>query len=378
MTVGHRSRSTPPSLEARTITSVGPRSRGRHRSRQRVTGVTRASRPLDRSRHPVAARRRTCGTRHHAGTGVTFTTPLTRPTLSERVRPRHRRSRWRLRWRRPTRSGSTINGPTTGLISDSPQGQIVGVLNNDQDGLNYPARKWGTGHYLNDLVNGGRCRGSTTSTPRRSRRRRTASTARSGSSGCSTTCRRCRRSARPSANAVTQAMQDLGQKYNFSIPLENPLMFKNTGSTPDNPAPQTVPSYLPEDQAKYTPVLDDRTGRTDQVSFGIRGIPSLGDIGQYDSSTNPLVGGNENPYPADYPEQADDLRRVRAGLHERLLLEPELLGVRHRARAGRLRQAVRGPAAGRRVHRDLLLVRGRLAAEAARCRSRTVRSRTSR
>ena len=50
-------------------------------------------------------------------------------------------------------------------------------------------------------------------------------------------------------------------------------------------------------------MLDDRTGRTDQVSFGVRGIPSLGDIGQYDSSTDPLVGGNDNPYPSGYPSK---------------------------------------------------------------------------
>ena len=50
-------------------------------------------------------------------------------------------------------------------------------------------------------------------------------------------------------------------------------------------------------------MLDDRTGRTDQVSFGVRGIPSLGDIGQYDSSTDPLVGGADNPYPPSYPSK---------------------------------------------------------------------------
>ena len=104
-------------------------------------------------------------------------------------------------------------------------------------------------------------------------------------------------------NAVTQALHDLGEKYNYSIPVENPMLFKNTGSTPDNPLPTTLPSYLPADQAKYTPVQDDRTGRTDQVSFGVRGIPSLGNIGVYDSSTDPLVGGNENPYPASYPSK---------------------------------------------------------------------------
>ena len=66
---------------------------------------------------------------------------------------------------------------------------------------------------------------------------------------------------------------------------------------------QSVPAYMPADQAQYTPVLDDRTGRTDQVSFGVRGIPSLGDIGQYDSSTDPLVGGADNPYPSGYPSK---------------------------------------------------------------------------
>ena len=90
------------------------------------------------------------------GTGVTFTAPLTKAhafgevardlgtgvTLSAPLTKAHA-------------AGSTVNGPTTGLISDSPQGQIVMVLNNDQDGLDYPAPKWGTDHYLNDLVNGG-------------------------------------------------------------------------------------------------------------------------------------------------------------------------------------------------------------------------------
>ena len=80
------------------------------------------------------------------------------------------------------------------------------------------------------------------------------------------------------------------------------MLLKNTGSTPDNPFPTPLPSYLPADQAKYTPVQDDRTGRTDQVSFGVRGIPSLGNIGVYDSSTDPLVGGAENPYPSPRPQ----------------------------------------------------------------------------
>ena len=94
-----------------------------------------------------------------------------------------------------------------------------------------------------------------------------------------------------------------GEKYNYSIPLENPLLFKNTGSVPDNPAIQSVRRTRRATRRSTRRCIDDRTGRTDQVSFGNRGIPSLGDIGAYDSSTDPLVGGNENPYPAGYPSK---------------------------------------------------------------------------
>jgi hypothetical protein len=199
--------------------------------------------------------------------------------------------------------GSTANGSATGLLSDSPQGQIIGVLNNDQDGLNYPAHKWGTGYYMSNLLDGqaGPWFNNINATPVSP-----AANSVYGAVGIQrlqhnlAAVQAFRASA---ANAVTQALQDLGQKYNFSIPLENPLVFKNAGSTPDNPNIQSVPAYLPSDQAQYTPVLDDRTGRTDQVSFGVRGIPSLGDIGQYDSSTDPLVGGADNPYPTSYPSK---------------------------------------------------------------------------
>ncbi|MGZ4318548.1 MAG: PKD domain-containing protein [Gaiellaceae bacterium] len=215
------------------------------------------------------------------GTGITLTAPLAQAHAF----------------------GSTVNGSATGLMSDSPQGQIIGVFNNDQDGLNYPAPKWGTDHYLNDLVNGG-------IGPWFNNINATPVSAAPNSIYGAVGIQRLQHNLpavtafrQASADAVTKALQDLGQKYNFSIPLENPLVFKNTGSVPDNPVVQTRPAYMPADQAQYTPVLDDLTGRTDQVSFGVRGIPSLGDIGQYDSNTTPLVGGNENPYPTAYPSK---------------------------------------------------------------------------
>jgi hypothetical protein len=243
------------------------------------------------------------GTAGADGTGVTLADPLTKAhasgaaaqdlgtgvTLAAPLQKAHG-------------AGSTINGPTSGLISDGPQGQIVGVLNNDQNGINYPALHWGTDHYLNDLVNGGvgPWFNNINATPlvNTGTVYSAAGFARLQANLANVTAFR-----QNVESAVTRTIHDLGEKYNYSIPVENPLMFKNTGSTPDNPHPAALPSYLPEDQAKYTPVNDDRTGRTDQVSFGNRGIPSLGNIGVYDSSTNPAVGGNENPYPASYPNK---------------------------------------------------------------------------
>jgi hypothetical protein len=246
----------------------------------------------------------TIGSAGATGTGITLTTPLTHAhasgaavqdlgspiTLATPLAKAHA-------------VGTTVNGQATGLLSDSPQGQIIGVLNNDQDGLNYPAHKWGTGYYMSNLLDGqaGPWFNNINATPISPAPNSVYGTV--GIQRLQHNLPAVQAFRNSAANAVTQSLQDLGQKYNFSIPLENPLQFKNTGSVPDAPGTQTVPAYMPGDQSLYTPVLDDRTGRTDQVSFGVRGIPSLGDIGQYDSSTDPLVGGNDNPYPPSYPSK---------------------------------------------------------------------------
>ena len=246
----------------------------------------------------------TVGTAGATGTGVTLSSPLSKAhasgvaaqdlgsgiTLAAPVQKAHP-------------FAATVNGPNNGLISDGPQGQLVGVLNNDQNGINYPALHWGTDHYLNDLVNGGvgpwfNNINATPVSPAANSVYGTLGIQRLQHNLANVTAFRTN-----VESAVTRAIHDLGEKYNYSIPVDNPLMFKNTGSTPDNPKPAALPSYLPTDQAKYTPVNDDRTGRTDQVSFGKRGIPSLGNIGVYDSSTDPLVGGAENAYPASYPNK---------------------------------------------------------------------------
>lgn len=188
-----------------------------------------------------------------------------------------------------------------GLIPDGPQGQYVMVANMDQNGIEYPARHFGTEHYLNNIVGGGVGPWYTNinavplyTTP--NNLYDATAIARIQHNLANVTAFR-----NATADAVSQAFQTLGQKYNFSLPLENPLRFDQVGSTPVNPGPQSVPAYLQSDIPKYSPVVDDNTGRTDQVSF-IRdwGIPGYGIIGAYDTSTNPQVGGNENPYPTSY------------------------------------------------------------------------------
>jgi hypothetical protein len=188
-----------------------------------------------------------------------------------------------------------------GLIPDGPQGQYVAVANMDQNGIEYPARHFGTEHYLNNIVGGGVGPWYTNinavplyTTP--------------NNLYDATAIQRIQHNLAAvqafrdaTANAVSLAFQVLGQKYGFSMPLENPLRFDQVGSTPVDPGPQSVPAYLQDDIAKFSPVVDDNTGRTDQVSF-IRdwGIPGYGIIGAYDTSTNQQVGGNENPYPTGY------------------------------------------------------------------------------
>jgi hypothetical protein len=197
-------------------------------------------------------------------------------------------------------AGTQVTRTALGLIPDGPQGQYVMVANMDQNGIEYPAYHWGTEHYLNDIVGGGVGPWYTNInavplSPNNQYPATSAGWARIQHNMPAMVAFRTAMS-----NAVQQAFQVLGQKYNYSITLENPLRLDQTGSTPVDPEPQTVPAYTSSDLQKYSPVVDDNLGRTDQVSFINRGIPGFGVVGAYDSSTNPIVGGAENPYPASY------------------------------------------------------------------------------
>jgi hypothetical protein len=72
---------------------------------------------------------------------------------------------------------------------------------------------------------------------------------------------------------VSIAFQEQGEKYGYSIPLENPIE-----------GGRSVPAYHQSDIALYSPVQDDTLGRTDQVPFVQLGIPGYGLVGAYDSN----------------------------------------------------------------------------------------------
>ena len=233
------------------------------------------------------------------GTGITLASPLRR-----RTRPAHRQR------------------PDDGLISDSPQGQIVGVLNNDQNGINYPALHWGTDHYLNNLVNGGvgpwfnninatptTNTGSIYSPP--------------ASRGCSTTCRTCT-AFRTTWRTRSRRRFTTWARSTTSRPAREPADVQEHGLGSGQPAPGRPPSYLPADQAKYTPVNDDRTGRPTRCRSATAASRRWATSA---STTRARTRHRRQREPvSDRATREDDIGYVRPGLDQRQLLEPELLG----------------------------------------------------
>src|SRR3954468_7182268 len=159
---------------------------------------------------------KTVGTAGATGTGITLNAPLTKAHASgAATQDLGHGIDLATPLPRDLPAGTTINGPTAGLISDGPQGQIVGVLNNDQNGINYPALHWGMDHYLNDLVNGGvgPWFNNINATP--------VSSAANSVYGATGVQRLQHKLANVQAfranveNAVTNSIHDLGVKYNF-------------------------------------------------------------------------------------------------------------------------------------------------------------------
>jgi PKD domain len=182
------------------------------------------------------------------------------------------------------------------LIPAGPQGQVALFANMDMNGLEYPAFHWGTQHYLNDITNGGVGPWFTNiaASPLAPNDVYPAGGPGSPWANIAANLPAVQAFRASLQAAVTQAFGVLGQKYGFSVPLENPLRYDLPGNSPypTVPAPQVAPAYTPENQAQFSPVRDDAVGRFDQVPFLSKGIPGYDVYGAYDSTSD------DNPYPA--------------------------------------------------------------------------------
>lgn len=193
-----------------------------------------------------------------------------------------------------TREGSAFYADN--LIPSGPQGQYVLFANMDSLGLNYPAYHLGTEFFWNNINDGGVSPWftfikATPTTPNAAYPDTGA-----GSPGANITAH---------VAAIGQLRADLraalmagfaqqGTKYNFSMPLENPLRYNKTGQAP-NPysgVVPTKPAYSVGDQAQFSPVRDDTDALEDEQAFFGKGIPGFTVSGVKNSTAD------ENPYAA--------------------------------------------------------------------------------
>ena len=182
------------------------------------------------------------------------------------------------------------------LIPAGPQGQYTLFANMDSLGLDYPARHLGTEFFWNNITGGGVGPWFTFINATPTAPNRAYPDNGPGSPGANIAA---------NTAAITQFRGDLqaavlagfgqqGAKYNFSVPLENPLRYNQTGQAP-NPysgVVPTKPAYSPADQAQYSPVRDDTTALEDEQAFFDKGIPGFTVSGVKNSSAD------ENPYAA--------------------------------------------------------------------------------
>ena len=182
------------------------------------------------------------------------------------------------------------------LIPAGPQGQYTLFANMDSLGLDYPARHLGTEFFWNHITGGGVGPWFTFINATPTAPNRAYPDNGPGSPGANIAA---------NTAAITQFRGDLqaavlagfgqqGAKYSFSVPLENPLRYNQTGQAP-NPysgVVPTKPAYSPADQAQYSPVRDDTTALEDEQAFFDKGIPGFTVSGVKNSSAD------ENPYAA--------------------------------------------------------------------------------
>jgi hypothetical protein len=182
------------------------------------------------------------------------------------------------------------------LIPSGPQGQYVLFANMDSLGMDYPAYHLGTEFFWNNITGGGVGPWFTFVKATPTAPNTAYPDTGAGSPGANITA---------NSPAISQLHTDLqsaiqagfdqqGAKYNFSVPLENPLRYNQNGQAP-NPfsgVVPTKPAYSASDQAKYSPVRDDTDALEDELAFFNLGIPGFTVSGVKNSNSD------ENPYAA--------------------------------------------------------------------------------
>ncbi len=188
---------------------------------------------------------------------------------SARRAPPARASRSRRRWCPTTSPAPAVGRCRRHRRADPrrPQGQYVMVANMDQNGIEYPARHFGTDHYLNNIVGGGvgpwytNINAIPLYTTPNNLYDATAIQRIQNNLAAAQAFRTA------TANAVSEAFQVLGRSTASVCRWKTRCASTRSARRRSTRSAQSVPAYLPSDIPKYSPVVDDNTGRTDQVSF---------------------------------------------------------------------------------------------------------------
>ena len=193
-----------------------------------------------------------------------------------------------------SRDGSTYYADH--LIPSGPQGQYVLFANMDSLGLDYPAYHLGTEFFWNNVTGGGVGPWFTFVKAAPTAPNQAYPDLGAGSPGANirANAQAIDQFRTALQNAITAGFDQQGAKYNFAVPLENPLRYNQTGQAP-NPysgVVPTKPAYLAADQAQFSPVRDDLDALEDEQAFIDKGIPGFTVSGVKNSNAD------ENPYAA--------------------------------------------------------------------------------
>ncbi|MEN3356097.1 MAG: hypothetical protein V7637_79, partial [Mycobacteriales bacterium] len=181
------------------------------------------------------------------------------------------------------------------LIPAGPQGQYLAFANMDSLGLDYPAYHLGTEFFWNNVAGGGVPPWFTfiKATPTAANQAYPDAGAGSPGANIAANAAAITRLRGDLQDAVLAGFAQQGGKYDFSIPLENPLRYNKVGQAPNPVGPAPVkPAYSAADQALYSPVRDDADGLEDEQAFIDKGIPGFTVSGVKNSNAD------ENPYAA--------------------------------------------------------------------------------